>query len=163
MAHASPIEIEYDDKEIRETVRKLYAYMPETLRVGLLEAMEEVGLKSVSGYMKHREALKNKKGKYTGKVAARLSRSEPIGIVSGKLKDSILGKGTNKIRKIVKDADGYHGIMGSKLIYAMVHEKGSPSRHIPARPYLEPAAKDSEGKVRQILKAKLDDAIRKAS
>ncbi len=41
--------------------------------------------------------------------------------------------------------------VGSDLIYAAVHELGSPARNIPARPFLEPGFEDSARKIEAIF------------
>jgi phage gpG-like protein len=57
--------------------------------------------------------------------------------------------------------------MGSKTPYAASHEFGGKagrggSSTIPARPYLNPAVKDSETAIFQILKLKLELTIKAA-
>lgn len=165
--HAQPLVLDVIDADVIRTFVKFNTFMPEHIRVGLIESMEYVGITSVQKYMTVRKVV----DKATGKVEGRKSASEPLGIVTSRLSRSILGKesnfGNEAIRRIVTDGKDLYAEMGSKTPYAAIHEyggktgKGGATR-IPARPYLNPALADSEEEIFAILKLKLQLAIQAA-
>ena len=162
--HAQPLIIDVIDADVIRTFVKFNTFMPEHIRVGLLESMEYVGLMSVQKYMTVRTVV----DKATGKTEGRKSASEPLGIVTSRLSRSILGKestfGNESIRRVVNDGKDIYAEMGSKVPYAAIHEYGGRTKNaiIPQRAYLNPGLKDSETAIFQILKLKLELAIRAA-
>jgi len=64
------------------------------------------------------------------------------------------------IRKVATVGGNIQGIVGTDVFYAQFHEKGT-SLH-KERPFLEPAAKDSMGRIEQIFESLINETFRKA-
>ena len=154
------VQIVIDKTDWILTLKKFQRIMPEELRVGLIEAMDYIGLKAVEK-MPLRPAVKGNKG-YKGTEKERIP-GDQLNIVSGRLSKSILDKnsafGKEGIRRIVPRGKDLAAFMGSQTPYAAAHEYGYAKRNLPARPYLGPAIAESEPHVFALLKLKLDRAV----
>src|SRR5438270_375725 len=58
----------------------------------------------------------------------------------------------------IPEAAGSHGDIGNAAL-GYIHETGSPANNIPARPFLQPAIKDSEAQWSKHLKQAAKDAF----
>ncbi len=145
---------------------KFKSIMPEAIRIGLLEAMQFIGLKAVEGMpVRDFDAT-------SGKIGQRIA-GEKLNIMSGRLKSSLLNQPSpmegqmEGIRRAVRVANEIIGYMGSTVPYAAIHEFGGTtgrggSTIIPPRPYLQPAVEESEEHIYRMLKLKLELSIREA-
>ena len=154
------VQIVIDKTDWILTLKKFQRIMPEELRVGLIEAMDYIGMKAVEK-MPLRGATKGNKG-YSGWEKERIP-GDQLNIVSGRLSKSILDKnsgfGKEGIRRVVTRGKDLAAFMGSEVPYAAAHEFGYPKRNLPARPYLNPAIAESEPHIFALLKLKLDRAV----
>ena len=164
--HAQPL-ILVDTSDVLKTFAKFNTYVPGFMREGLLESMNYVGMVSVQKYMTVRKVV----DPAIGKVAGRKSTAEKLGVVTSRLARSIQNKestaGAEAIRKILFTGKDIIAEMGSKVPYAAIHEFGgragrNKSVTIPKRAYLNPALKDSETAIFNILKLKLELTIKAA-
>ena len=164
--HAQPLVL-VDSTDVMKTFAKFSTVMPEFMREGLIESMDYVGQIAELKYMKVRKVV----DKAIGKVEGRKSTAEKLGIVSSDLVRSLQNKegsrGNEAIRNVSFIGKNIVAEMGSKTPYAAIHEFGGKAGRggastIPARPYLNPALKDSETMIFQKLKLKLELTIKAA-
>ncbi len=165
--HAQPLRLDVDSSDVILTFKKFSNFLPIHMRSGLIESMDHVSLIVEQKYMKARKVT----NKAIGTVEGRKSTAEKLGIVSSDLVRSIQNKegsrGNEAIRNILFTGKDIIAEMGSKTPYAAIHEYGGRAGRnlastIPARPYLNPALKDSDQWIFNNLKLKLELTIKAA-
>ena len=167
-----------DDSKLKADIKLFAAEIGESLRVAMLESIELVGVNSVANFMTPHALDQGEFGKPGGKkrISPRAGGSK-LGILTGRLSRSILDQedtnyGREGIRKVDQRLGAVVGTIGSKTPYARIHEKGGTIHHtnlfgrgikanitMPARPYLEPAAKMSEPGIREIFNKRMGKLV----
>ena len=154
------VQIVIDKTDWIVTLKKFQRIMPEELRIGLIEAMDYIGMKATED-MPRRPAAKGNIGYSRERIPG-----DKLNKVTGRLSKSLLNKysefGNEAIRRIVSRGKDLAAFMGSQTPYAAAHEFGYPKRNLPARPYLNPAIAESEPHIFALLKLKLDRAVQKS-
>ena len=157
------VQIVIDKTDWILTLKKFQRIMPEELRVGLIEAMDYIGMKATED-MPQRAAIRGGRA-YKGTERERIP-GDKLNKVTGRLSKSLLNKysefGNEAIRRIVSRGKDLAAFMGSQTPYAAAQEFGYPKRNLPARPYLNPAIAESEPHIFALLKLKLDRAVQKS-
>ena len=124
------IKFEINQKDLQRLINKLDASVKdETLRDGLSRARAYITKWIVENRM-------------------RGPRPDILGVVTGRLSNSVMGSITSPISK---QGNTYIAPIGTNVIYARVHEYGYLKRNIPARPYLRPGI-ESRGNQLQAVK-----------
>jgi HK97 gp10 family phage protein len=75
-------------------------------------------------------------------------RPVKLGVVTGRLRSSITSRAEWKGRKLL-------GIVGTNVFYGKFHEEGT--ERFPARPFLEPAFRDRERKIIEMINATIKE------
>jgi phage gpG-like protein len=81
-------------------------------------------------------------------------RPEKLGVVTGRLRNSILAKVTTTRSKII-------GEIGTNVIYGRFHEEGTAK--LPQRSFLGTAIEDNLANIEQLVLSNIDKAIEKGN
>jgi len=169
-----------DKKNWERLQSKFPAEIRERIRISLLASMREIGITSVSSYMSPHKLRKGEYGIKGGKrrIGRRVGGTL-LGILTSRLSRSILDQesadfGRESIRKIEIFGTEIIGAIGSRVPYALIHEKGGVIQHtnlfgrgisatitIPKRPYLQPAVDKSQSKIVDIFAKNLSVLIQR--
>jgi len=86
-----------------------------------------------------------------GHIQERKLSGQVLRVRTGRLRSSV----TNKVKRIGKTS--VVGVIGTNVVYARAHEFGVPERGLRARPYLRPAFRESQAKVKELFRRTLSD------
>lgn len=171
--HATRLELEYDWRQLDLVTRKYSNILSRFLQVATSDAMELVANTAVSDFMRPASL----ESYQTGKTVA--AQSKVLNIRTSRLMRSIKGSfapsggggsegGREGIRQVKTMGRGeIVGILGSRVPYARIHEYGGMagrgrSVRIPARPYLRPALKKREGRIKDIYANRIQGALKES-
>lgn len=172
--------IDLDDKKYQQLIKRFKKEIIEQIRLSLLESMRLVGIVSTSSYMSLHKLTEGEYGIPGGKkrIAGRKG-GKLLGILTSRLMRSILDQehpahGRESIRRIKVSGTNIFGEIGSRVPYALIHEKGGIIQHnnlwgrgisanieIPARPYLLPAINQSQNQIQTIFSNRLASFVRR--
>ncbi len=125
--HASPLEIDVDDRDMLAKFAQFNLRSAEIIRQMILRAMQLVGLTAIERYMVKAKLLDYKTGFTIG------AKGDKLNIRMGRLSRSLidgfafgtgLGGVQESIRKIIVTGRIFEGLFGTSVPYAAIHEYG---------------------------------------